>query len=487
MAAVGAQYCFEPEKGVELFQAARAIANERIRRKDAASILSQQALEPPYSTSSVGSTDDSPHAFAGVTGPPSNSGPSVTTPALSDNSLMQTAQALLILMAMATWAKHSKILREALAIQSILASIIRDDGLRTPLPGQENLGWEAWMWYESILRTKYIVFCFFNLHCIVYNIPPLILNSELGMRLPCSAAEFKADTADAWQEARMGENEPAMFQDAIHWLFSGSENRAFHSSLGNYVLIHAIIQHIFLVRQTAGCRIDPPNPDLAAEDAKPLEHALRNWQLSWERSPESSLDPTHPDGPVAFNSTALLRLAYIRLNMDTGPGRALRTRDPLQITHALRDTPALKRSPRVTRALLHSVHALSIPIKIGVRLVARTQTFIWSVQHSLCSLECALLLSKWLEAVSTTQWSGMDDPLTGAEKKILDLVRKMLDEADFPTPPEIWTDVRAAARHLNVGVLKVWAAIFRGPQIWAIVDAIGSSLDLYANMLEATT
>ncbi|GAB1313779.1 Zinc finger protein ADR1 [Madurella fahalii] len=482
MAAVGAQYCFETEKGVELFQAARAIANERIRRKDAASISSQQGLDPPYSTSPTGSTDSSPHAFPGFTGLRSS-----TTPALGDNGLMQTAQALLILMAMATWAKHSEILREALAIQSILASIIRDDGLGTPLPGREGLGWEAWMWHESVLRTKYIVFCFFNLHCIVYNIPPLILNSELRMRLPCSAVEFKADTAGAWREARAGEKEPAMFQDAVHWLFSSDERRALHSSLGNYVLIHAIIQNIFLVRQTAGCRIDPPNPGLTAEDAKPLEHALRNWQLSWERSPESSLDPTHSNGPVAFNSTALLRLAYIRLSMDTGPGHALSTRDPVQIVHALRDTPVLKRSPRITRALLHSIHAFSIPIKIGVRLVARTQTFIWSVQHSLCSLECALLLSKWLEAVSTTQWPGTDAPLTRDEKRILALVGKMLDEADFPTAPEIWTDVRAAARHLNVGVLKVWAAIFRGPQTWAIVDVIGSSLDLYASMLEATT
>ncbi len=71
--------------------------------------------------------------------------------------------------------------------------------------------------------------------------------------------------------------------------------------------------------------------------------------------------------------------------MDTGPTRALGTRDPLQIAMALRDAPSIKRMPRLTRALLHSAHALSIPIKIGVRLVAKTQPFPWSIQHSVLS------------------------------------------------------------------------------------------------------
>lgn len=35
MAAVGAQYCFEGAKGVELFHVSRAIAMHRIRRRDA--------------------------------------------------------------------------------------------------------------------------------------------------------------------------------------------------------------------------------------------------------------------------------------------------------------------------------------------------------------------------------------------------------------------------------------------------------------------
>ncbi|KKY20321.1 putative c2h2 transcription factor [Diplodia seriata] len=273
---------------------------------------------------------------------------------------MQTAQALLMLMAMATWAKHKEILREAFAIQSILATLVRDDGLHSS-PYPADISWEAWTQQESRTRTKFIVFCFFNLHCIVYNIPPLILNSELKMRLPSSAAEFKASSAAEWHEARKRTSSSSSsspsptttpdFQAALRRLFSrGGDGRAItecNSSLGNYILIHALIQHIFFARQTARCHFPTttaaPTGDLSPDDINSLEHALRAWQHGWRRAPESSLDPLSPTGPVAFNSTALLRLAYIRLNIDTGPGRALDTRDPYAVARALRDwsPPAL--------------------------------------------------------------------------------------------------------------------------------------------------
>lgn len=495
MAAVGAQYCFEAEEGLGLFHAARAIATERIRRRDARIAAAergqdQSAISPceyAASTPSARGRSDSTSNYTvnGPLGLPSDRDTSSITPSSPKEDLMQSAQALLVLMAMATWAKHKEILREALAIQSILASIVRDDGLRLE-PGLEPpKTWQEWARFESVLRTKYIVFCFFNLHCIVYDIPPLVLNSEIHMRLPCEARLFRAPTEAQWrEELKRTDHQPMEFQDALRRLFHGNNNEATrgHSALGNYVLIHAIIQHIFFVRQSARCRFD--SPGLTADEVTPLEQAVRNWQTVWKHSAESSLNPLDPNGPVAFNSTALLRLAYIRLNMDTGPGRALGTRDPLQIAQALRDTPAIKRSPKLMRALLHSSHALSIPIKIGIRLVAKTQTFIWSIQHSLCSLECALLLGKWLEAISAL---GPDPnpPISDSELRILSLVRTVLDETEFRVPAEEHLDLPRLAKHLNAGVLRVWAAIFKGAQTWAIVEVIGTALDIYADMLDA--
>jgi len=189
----------------------------------------------------------------------------------------------------------------------------------------------------------------------------------------------------------------------------------------------------------------------------------------------------NPNGPVAFNSTALLRLAYIRLNVDTGPGRALDTRDSTQIANAFRDSPPIKRTPKLVRAVLHSAHALSVPVKIGIRLVAKTQTFIWSIQHSLCSLECAFLLSKWLEALSLP---NPEPPISDDERRISSLVKTMLDETEFAVPDGMSPPMMNKC--LSAGILRVWATIFKGAQTWAIVDVIGSSLNIYADMLESS-
>ncbi len=488
MASVGAQYCFEGQKGVELFHVSQCIAMHRIRQRDARLAISHRSsdVSPQYSGSGHGkgsdmTTGETPRSgsLSGCLGLPSQPD---SDSGIQKEDLMQTAQALLLLMAMATWAKHREILREALAIQSVLATLVRDDGFKSQrIP--EDISWGDWIRQETTKRTKFIVFCFFNLHTIVYNIPSLILASEVDLSLPCNASEFKASTASKWKELRGRSGPEVGLQNALHRLFSrtGNDVSTCNSSLGNYVLVHALLQHIFFVRQISRYRLDNDG-DLRAEDVAAIEQALRNWQLAWKRNPESSLDPMSPNGPVTFNSTALLRLAYIRLNVDLGPGRALDTRDPVQIANAFRDSPSVKRTPKLVRAVLHSAHALSIPVKIGIHLVAQTQTFMWSIQHSLCTLECAFLLSKWLEALSLPDTGPA---ITNDERKIATLVKTMLDETEFAMPVDVTIDSPAAMKYLSAGVLRVWAQVFRGAQTWAIVDVIGTSLNIYADMLEA--
>lgn len=479
MAAVGAQYCFEGQKGVELFTISQAIAAQRIRQRDNRVAAFHKHVESQAGGSNGygPQTGETPRS-ASISGPlglPAQS--DQADPLLQREDLIQTAQALLLLMAMATWAKHREILREALAIQSVLATLVRDDGLRIGSSPVDS-GWHAWARHESCKRTKFIVYCFFNLHCIVYNIPALILNTEIDMTLPCNAAEFKASSEARWKDARARSTAPEIgFQDALNRLFSrgsGQDVSAYNSSLGNYILVHALIQHIFFVRQVSRYRLHQSG-EIPADDITAIEHALRNWQLAWKRNPESSLDPMNPNGPVTFNSTALLRLAYIRLNVDIGPGRALDTRDPVQIARAFHDSPRLNRTPKLLRAVLHSAHALSIPIKIGIHLVAQTQTFNWSIQHSLCTLECAYLLSKWLEALSNAEAIA---GLSSDERKIASLVKTMLDETQFAVPDDVDVDSPAAMKYLSASVLRVWARVFKGSQTWAIVDVIGGALDM---------
>jgi len=45
-------------------------------------------------------------------------------------------------------------------------------------------------------------------------------------------------------------------------------------------------------------------------------------------------------------------------------------------------------------------------------------------------------------------------------------------------------DDSVKVRRLSVAVVRVWAKTFKGNASWAIVDLIGSALELYADMLE---
>jgi len=247
-------------------------------------------------------------------------------------------------------------------------------------------------------------------------------------------------------------------------------------------LIHGLIQHIFFVRQTS----TGGQGSLKSSDIDSMGQALRVWQAGLEQTPESNLDPNSPHGPVAFNSTALLRLAYIRLHSDLGPCRRLDTRDPIRIAWAFKNSPPLVRSQRLGRAVLQSASALAIPVRIGINFVAKTQTFSWSIQHSLCNLECAFLLSKWLETIAM---STEDDRLTSEEKSLLDMVRSMLNETEFAVLNENngqvgAVDERIKIKQLSAAVVRLWAETFRGPHVFEFVKLIGASLDAYADLLE---
>ncbi|KAI9808854.1 MAG: hypothetical protein M1827_007177 [Pycnora praestabilis] len=481
IAAVGAQYCREPEKSMEIYQVAKSVSMERIRRRDykartdSTDVCGNGLRRSSRGTVSSGNGESYVEQIANLT--PKD----VARDA--NGKKIETAQALLLLMAMATWSEWNPPAREALAIRSLLETLVRDEGLGES-KASSDITWESWIEFEGIKRTKFIIFCFFNLHSIVFDIPPMILNGEIGMTLPCTQMEWKAPNAAAWCEIRRLRRPEPKFQDAFQGLFGDratiSEGAASFSSLGGYILIHALIQHVWLLQQLGRCQPGSKGALLMTEATLlELENALKSWQYSWTRNPESSVDPLSPHGPLSSNSSALLRLAYIRINIDTGPARSLGSWDPFQIATSIRNSPPIKRSKRMTRAALHCAHALSIPIKLGINFVAHTQMFFWSTQHALCSLECALLLTKWLESIT------IHDPepaLSEEEKKLLNFVIQMVAETEYDAPRE---QLLQGNRHLSALVVRLWAKLFRSDSIWQMIDVIGRSLKVYADMLES--
>lgn len=297
-----------------------------------------------------------------------------------------------MLFAVGLWGAKA-ILHEALSLQSLLALLVREEGLLAE-PNQA-VDWDTWIRLEASTRTKLIAYCFFNLCSIAYNTPPMLLTSEVNLFLPSPSRLWRAESAWHWQEARQAYPTIEIpLQDA----FSRLLNRPSQgppspvSSLGNYVLIHALIQHIYLLKQTSFASLSPfdVHRGLKVEDVEEVNQALRLWTIGFDhrqvRANEAGHNPPGSDnyagGPVAFNSTALLRLAYIRLYTDLNLNRSLETRDHVVIATAFNDAPLLVRSPRLHRAVLQAIHALSMLVKMGVNYVARTKSLEWSIQHS---------------------------------------------------------------------------------------------------------
>ena len=245
------------------------------------------------------------------------------------------------------------------------------------------------------------------------------------------------------------------------------------SIFGSYILINGLMQFSSEQRRYARS-VSEAGSGVHVDQSRTFERALRKWQKSWENNPKASLDPQDPHGPLAFNCTALLRIAYIRLDMDFGPyAAALRSGDPERIARTICNQPPAKRSRRSMRAALHAWHALLIPIRMGIDLVAQTQVFLWSIQHFIASFECCLLLARWLDAVTVASPSPV---LSNEERWLVKLVQETLQEAD---PEADVNDVRM----LSSNVLTTWARLFFANKIWGVLPLIGEALTKFADLL----
>lgn len=246
-------------------------------------------------------------------------------------------------------------------------------------------------------RTKLGVYCFLNLQCLTFNVPPLILNSEIALDLPSDEDAWQAESEDLWQRCGRGQapGRPS-FQIALRSLLLGpdcnppdrqpavalSQDTSPCSTFGMYALLHGIIQHQYQLRQYSDFT---PGPDGAVppDQIVQIERGLRYWQQAWERNMEASLGPQNAHGPLAFNCIALIRIAYIRLDIDLGSAcAALQSGDPHIIARAMKDQKTVARGPRLTKAALHACHALLVLAKEGIDLVTS--------HTSLCLVDPAL-------------------------------------------------------------------------------------------------
>jgi hypothetical protein len=468
MCAAGAQYCFERRSSERLFRVAKAIVFERLHQES--SHFGSQTLA--YIISSLSSSETAINVR--------RSGPW---------SPLDLAKTILVLVGFATWERKG-LLQEAFVLRGLLVQVLRDIGLEESEPttngsSSRSAMWDQWVQRESSRRTKLVAFCYINVHSIAYNINPLLWSNELHLRLPCCTSEWEAPSAAQWSALQRESNEAQMlFQRALSILLQGSTDadsvHPIPSPIGNYILLHAILQRIHIVRElsipaSSSATLPPTELEL-------ISRALRSWTSLWQQTPESMLDPNNESGPIPFTSSALLVVAYVRLSLNIGPHRHLDARNVDTTATGLTHLPAIERNDNLLSALLYSTHALSIPVRLGIDRVARSQAFFWSVQHAISSFECAVFLGKWLCSIPH------EAALSRSEHRILHWVRCIIKEAyavaDFDEAEEGLDVTPHEPFALGLAVLNIWCRFFRGNTQWEFVVNLGLGLEKYMQSLK---
>jgi hypothetical protein len=244
MCALGAEFRHENRKAVILFHAAKDVLQQKAREKEwseveriagtvegNATYLHQQAPTPSHDT-------------------------------LRYRKTMSEARCAFLLIAFAAWQCDETIAREAFNLQSFLARCVRECGLEEaeqPL-NANTADWHFWIQEETDRRVKLFSFAFLNLQSIVFDTSPVILAGEINVRLPCSCLEWIAPNEQKWNlvRRRPDHREQMLFQDALCHVMknpqdpSSKDTQPVPSPLANYILIHAIIQRIFLAYHLIG-------------------------------------------------------------------------------------------------------------------------------------------------------------------------------------------------------------------------------------------
>jgi hypothetical protein len=171
-------------------------------------------------------------------------------------------------------------------------------------------------------------------------------------------------------------------------------SHAMVSPYGNYLLMHAIHQHVYLARQLS----EQSRPlELPETVVKRLETVIHEWKQQWQKALGSGMDL---ENPVSFAATSLLGLAYIRLRFSMGCGEALRSCNPARVALRAREVQVPRRGPHLTEALLHAIYPLDLTVQLGVDYPMKQQLQSWSVVHAFCGFHFAIFLSKWLQVLA---------------------------------------------------------------------------------------
>lgn len=257
--ALGARDCGEHSMSAKLFRAGESIHLARLRAEvdqigsSTAALLSiQEVYRGP--TSKLNSSRDS----RSTTWQP-----------------IDAVRSTLLLLCYVAWSPQPEQVSETFILWNLLAQILMDIGLEEPRNELSSSDWRSAIRKESCRRAKLAAITFLDTSSIAYDFSPLLQIQKVDLRLPCSEAEWEARDGAEWEAiGKEVRRTPLLLSEALSMLltYDGRSPRLdlASTSFGNYILIHALIRRIILVRQLSSA-IAQPLAEIRVADVEQLE------------------------------------------------------------------------------------------------------------------------------------------------------------------------------------------------------------------------
>ncbi|KAI8651619.1 hypothetical protein NCS55_01407600 [Fusarium keratoplasticum] len=381
-------------------------------------------------------------------------------------------QGMMLLTAFAAWGGEPDDLDKALQYYGPMTILLRREWARMQGIGlSADPCWKEWLQLETLKRVTGCIFTLMTLLNVAYDVPsPFLYEKE--HELPSKEDKWDSKSEEEWIQAcqRSTDCTESQTMGSITDQLADESSSA-PPNIGTFachLVISFLLQKIILSHRA---QIPNGTEELSTRDE--FANLLSRWQQIFKHISSLGSPPDDPREPMLFNSTAISRIAYIRLASDfSHVRRSFGVCSEEQVVELIRSTRPPSRGSTTTRAALQACLALRTPTQLGFQVVARTSFWFWSVQHSLSYFECALFLSKWAQSVSCIQGLSLD------EQKVLRLLKQLTRASGEHARGE-------TSRPLSALVLLRWAELLDTgtTTVWGIMPRMARILTLYADTL----
>ncbi|KAF5543434.1 hypothetical protein FPHYL_11289 [Fusarium phyllophilum] len=259
------------------------------------------------------------------------------------------------------------------------------------------------------------------------------------------------------------------------------------SSFSAYVLMHAVIVHIWQRFQISEAACEPWRSFDGARNGDSLSAALWNRTLSSlarcrlflhkDRATQSRTEAQPTELWLPFDCNAILYIAYARLYRPLSASLYLSFTDSVQnelfasaIPYVMEN---LERNSSLSNVIAECLDGLKLPSDVGNLLAGKKTSFILGVEHAIAGFECALLVTKWTHHVEMDL--VRNTPIDPKELKLVNNVKGLLVEAGY----DLTESISVAA-----GVARTWSWYLKDAWFWGITPRMGDILEQLAKAFE---